>query len=94
MNIIFEINGKYYKKVQDPINHGCDICVLNSESGCGSLSWTELSCGNNHYEELEIEPTKEMIRKVLRLSKKHQARLLSEEKIKYIKDHWNEETKK
>lgn len=78
------------------------------------------TCNSDHFEEVEKEPTEEVIRKVLRLSdeadkafkescllvigvtineridniKRQQAGLSSDERIKFLKDHWNEETKK
>lgn len=116
--IIIKVNGKYYKQVNDTPENGCNVCALNEI--CGSISWVEPICGGKHFEEFEIEPTKEMIKKVLRLSdeaeenfkegcrfiigntideridniKRQQAGLSSDERIKFIKDHWNEEIKK
>ena len=105
MNEILEIDGVFYKHVYDDPKNGCNSCALKEQCDSGTI---ELDCDvNKHYEELEIEPTKEMIKKVLRLSNeadkafsnscrfiRRQSGLLPEERIEYIKDHWNEETEK
>jgi hypothetical protein len=104
MNEILEIDGVFYKHVYDDPKHGCNSCALKKQCDSGIISLA-LDCDFNHYE--EFEPTEEMIKKVLRLSDeadkafsnsccfiRRQSGLLPEERIEYIKDHWNEETKK
>ena len=113
MNIIIKIDGKYYQQTDDPDDfseNACDACALNKEE-CSGIK---------HFNEIEIDPTEDLIRKVLSLSdnadkafkescllvigvtineridnlerlKRQQAGLSSEERIKYIKDHWNDE---
>lgn len=104
MKEILEIDGVFYKRVYDGPK-GCNSCALKELCDSGTI---RLDCDFiNHYEEFEIEPTEEMIKKVLRLSNeadkafsnscrfiRRQSGLLPEERIEYIKDHWNEETEK
>ena len=111
---IIEVNGKYYRQYDDTPGKGCNACDLNAV--CESFFLNE-TCNSDHFNEVEKEPTEEVIRKVLRLSdkafkescllvigvtinerienlerlKRQQAGLSSEERIKYIKDHWDED---
>lgn len=102
-----EIDGVFYKHVYDDPKNYCDSCALKEQCGSGTTSLASDGDFINHYEEFEIEPTEEMIKKVLRLSDeadkafsnsfrfiRRQSGLLPEERIEYIKAHWNEETKK
>ena len=61
MNIIIKIDGKYYQQTDDPDDfseNACDACALNKEE-CSGIK---------HFNEIEIDPTEDLIRKVLSLS--------------------------
>ena len=68
MNEILEIDGVFYKHVYDDPKHGCNSCALKKQCDSGTISLASDCDFINHYEEFEIEPTEEMIRKVLSLS--------------------------
>lgn len=68
MNEILEIDGVFYKHVYDDPKHGCNSCALKKQCDSGTISLASECDFINHYEEFEIEPTEEMIRKVLSLS--------------------------
>lgn len=113
MNEILEIDGIFYQHVYDGPK-GCNSCALKEMCDSGIIG---MDCDFiNPYEEFEIEPTEEMIKKVLRLSdeaeknfkegcrfiigntideqidniKRQQAGLSLDERIKFIKDFWHD----
>lgn len=79
INEIFEIDGVFYKQVYDGPKHSCNSCALNEK--CGS-NFIGVACENKHFEKADIEPTKEMIRRVLRLS--HEAEKVFNEGCHFI----------
>lgn len=79
INEIFEIDGVFYKRVYDDPKNGCNSCALNEK--CES-SFIGVACENKHFEKVDIEPTKEMIRRVLRLS--HEAEKVFNEGCRLI----------
>lgn len=73
MNIILEIDGKYYKSCEFDYNQkcGCSACAINEK--CGNIPWDDGPiCNGNQFKEadisIDIDPTEELIRKVLSLS--------------------------
>lgn len=69
--IIIKVNGKYYKQVDDSPGNGCSACAINEK--CGNIPWDDGPiCNGNYFKEadisIDIEPTEELIRKVLSLS--------------------------
>lgn len=58
MNIIIKIDGKYYQQTDDSDDFSENACALNKEE-CSGIK---------HFNEIEIEPTEDLIRKVLSLS--------------------------
>lgn len=58
MNIIIKIDGKYYQQTDDSDDFSENACALNKEE-CSGIK---------HFNEIEIDPTEDLIRKVLSLS--------------------------
>lgn len=70
MNIIIKIDNKYYQQTDDSDDfseNACDTCALNIGE-CTSIPKEICSGSGKHFNEIEIDPTEEIIRKVLQLS--------------------------
>lgn len=113
MNKIIETDGVYYALVD---GSSCNDCALKEK--CESSNSGGDCSEDTHFEKADIEPTTEMIRRVLRLSheaekvfnegccfiigntideqidniKRQQAGLSLDERIKFIKDFWHDDS--
>lgn len=76
-NKILEIDGVYYTLVD---GSSCSDCALKEK--CESSLFGGDCSKDTHFEKADIEPTKEMIRRVLRLS--HEAEKVFNEGCRFI----------